>query len=221
MYLAREAPGPRHVLRPNSCWSSACRPRSTRTRAGRSSTRRRDDRSGGRSGTPASTGNGGRPRRKAAEKALRRLLNGLDEGTAVAPAKVTLGAFLADWLRDMKPHLAPNTWETYGHFARAYILPRVGEVPLQQLTAGRLRSFYTDLAENGGRRGQGLAPKTVKHVHVLIHRALEDAVEQGLVSRNVAGLRSARPPAVPKVERRVWAPETLRSFLEAMREDRL
>jgi hypothetical protein len=36
---------------------------------------------------------------------------------------------------------------------------------LQQLTAANLRGFYTQLAVSGGRRGQGLKPKTVKNVH--------------------------------------------------------
>jgi integrase len=46
-------------------------------------------------------------------------------------------------------------------------------------------------------------------------------VDQGLVTRNVAALRSARPPKLERVERGVWSPEDLRSFLEAMEADRL
>ncbi len=68
---------------------------------------------------------------------------------------------------------------------------------------------------------KGLAPKTVKNVHGLLHRALEDAVEQDLVARNVAALKAARPAKVPRVERRVWAPEELRRFLAALAADRL
>jgi hypothetical protein len=86
-----------------------------------------------------------------------------------------------------------------------------------KLTATNLRGFYTELAASGGRRGQGLKPKTVKNVHALIHRALEDAVDQGLVTRNVAALRSARPPKLERTERGVWTPEILRAFLSAMR----
>jgi len=81
--------------------------------------------------------------------------------------------------------------------------------------------FYTELAASGGRRGQGLKPKTVKNVHALIHRALEDAVDQSLVTRNAAAPRSARPPKLEKTERGVWTPESLRAFLSAMAADRL
>jgi integrase len=92
---------------------------------------------------------------------------------------------------------------------------------LQQLTATNLRRFYTELVASGGRRGQRLKPKTIKNVHALIHRALEDAVDQGLMTRNVADLRSARPPKLEKTERGVWTPENLRVFLTAMAADRL
>jgi hypothetical protein len=119
----------------------------------------------------------------------------------------------------MAGSLEPNTHEVYGHYARAYVKPRLGHVRLQQLTATNLRRFYTELAASGGRRGQSLKPKTIKNVHALIHRALEDAVDQGLMTRNVAALRSARPPKLEKTERGVWTPENLRVFLTAMAAD--
>jgi hypothetical protein len=41
------------------------------------------------------------------------------------------------------------------------------------------------------------------------------------MTRNVAALRSARPPKLEKSERGVWTPESLRAFLAAMAADRL
>jgi integrase len=59
----------------------------------------------------------------------------------------------------------------------------------------------------------------VRHVHVLLHNALSDAVRWGLVARNVAD--AADLPRVPRQERAVWSAEELRAFLDATREDRL
>lgn len=115
----------------------------------------------------------------------------------------------------------PTTLEIWGHYPRACIRPEIGHVRLQQLAADGLRSFYAVLVTSGGRPGRGLAPKTVKNVHGLIHCAPEDAVKQGLGPRNAAALRSARPARVPKVERRVWEPENLPSFLDAVATHRL
>jgi integrase len=164
----------------------------------------------------------GHASKRAADQELTRILGDLDKGTYTQPSDLTLGAFLVDrWLPAMQGSAEPTTLEIWGHYARTCVKPRIGHIPVQQLTADDLRRFYAGLAATGGRAGQGLKPKTVKNVHGLIHRALEDAVEQGLVPRNVAALRSARPAKVPKVERRVWEPENLRTFLGAMATHRL
>jgi integrase len=63
------------------------------------------------------------------------------------------------------------------------------------------------------------SPKSVRHVHVLLHKALGDAVRWGLVTRNVAD--AADPPRVPRQARGVWWAEELRAFLVSTRDDRL
>jgi integrase len=163
----------------------------------------------------------GHPSKRAAERELTRILGDLDKGVYIAPSDLTLGAFLDRWLPAMAGNAEPNTLETWGHYARANIKPRIGHILLQQLTADDLRTFYAGLAVDGSRAGKGLEPKTIKNVHGLIHRALEDAVDQQLVPRNVSALRSARPAKVPRVERRVWTPEELRRFLDATATHRL
>jgi integrase len=160
--------------------------------------------------------------RKAADKELTRILGQLDHGVYVEPSKLTVETYLKGWLEGMTGKVEPNTLENWGNYARAQVYPRIGHVRLHDLTAARLAAFYGELADRGRRDGKGgLAPKTVKNIHGLLHRALADAVEQALVSRNEAALSSARPAKVPKVERRVWAPEVLRRFLEGMVTDRL
>jgi hypothetical protein len=75
----------------------------------------------------------------------------------------------------------PNTHEVYGHYARAYVKPKLGHIWLQQLTATDLRTFYSQLAASGSRRSQGLKLKTVKNVHALPHtghRGTTSAVDQ-------------------------------------------
>ncbi len=163
----------------------------------------------------------GHTSRKAADRELTRLLAQLDRGVYVEPTRLTVRSYLDRWLDGMAGKVEPNTLEIWRAYHRAQIAPRIGDLRLQQLTAGALAAFYTGLAVDGRRDGQGLAPKTVKNVHGLLHRALQDAVDQDLVPRNVAALKAARPAKVPKAKRPVWAPEDLRRFLEAMAADRL
>jgi integrase len=115
-----------------------------------------------------------------------------------------------------------------------YLIPHLGGIKLEKLSAEQVDAVYR-LLERGGwqrRTAKGklrdvgpLSPKTVRSAHVALHRALAVAVERGYVSRNVAGL--AHPPseraATSRNSERVWTPEQTGrwlAWLEAKR-DRL
>jgi hypothetical protein len=88
--------------------------------------------------------------------------------------------------------LRPTTHDHDARMAASYVVPAVGAVRLQSLTPARLNALYAalyaDLMANGRRwrPGEGLAPKTVRHVHTMLHKALADAVRWGRVPSNVA-----------------------------------
>jgi integrase len=159
--------------------------------------------------------------KREAQAALNEAMAALRAGTFVEPSRLTLGAFLTEqWLPTVRAAVRPTTWTTYRIYAEAQVVPPLGHVPLQALTAAHLNRLYADLAEHGRRDGRGgLKPKSVRHVHVLLHKALSDAVRWGLVTRNVAD--AADPPRVPRGERGVWSAEELRAFLGATSKDRL
>ena len=163
---------------------------------------------------------GGFPTRRDADAALRKALHQLDQGTYVKPGKKTLGAWLEDdWLPAVQRQKRATTAAMYGHFARSYVIPTLGSVPLQELTPSHLDRLYTHLLDHGGRDGGPLAPNTVRRVHTLVHKALDDAVRKGEAPRNVASY--ADQPPVPRHEMQVWWPEQTRAFLEHVTEDRL
>ena len=128
--------------------------------------------------------------------------------------------FLVDeWLPAVKVTLRPSTHKLYGTLINAYVVPRIGEVPLQKLTPARLNRLYAELLEHGRRDGSSLSPVSVGKVHRIMHRALRDAVKWGLVARNVAA--SADPPREPRSEVRAWAPADVRTFLAYTSDDPL
>lgn len=97
------------------------------------------------------------------------------------------------------------------------------------MTPRQLNVFYADLVRSGRRRAgtradgepldPGLAPKTVRHVHTMLRKALEDAVRWGQLSRNPAD--RADPPRPRTPEMRTWSPEQLRVFLRHVESHRL
>jgi integrase len=116
-------------------------------------------------------------------------------------------------------NLRPTTWTTYQGLLDAYVIPTLGAVELQRLTPGHFSVLYRELLTSGRRHRPGrLAPKTVRNVHVLIHRVLKDAVRWGYVVRNVAD--AADPPKVKPAKLQVWSPDQLRAFLAHVQGDR-
>jgi integrase len=168
---------------------------------------------------------GGYKTKRAAEQALGEAIERWRAGQLPQRSTHTLGHFLEhEWLPAVRPRLRASTWANYHTYTTAYVLPVLGGVKLQALTPVQLNSFYALLLERGRRRATrrgtaGLAPKTVRNVHVMLHRALRDAMRWGYLVRNVA--EAADPPAARSPEQRVWSPAQLGAFLAHVRGDRL
>lgn len=64
----------------------------------------------------------------------------------------------------------------------------------------------------------GLAPKTIRNIHAMIHRALADAVAWKYLSSNPAS--NVRPPKRIRARRPVWEPEQIQAFLKSVQKDR-
>ena len=83
--------------------------------------------------------------------------------------------------------------------------------------------MYSELLADGHQTKEGgLSAKTVRYIHTIIHKALSDAVDAGIVSVNVA--ERAKPPrslALGSNEMNCWEPEELREFLELVQGNRL
>jgi integrase len=114
----------------------------------------------------------------------------------------------------------PTTLRNYRDLNDAYVKPSFGRTLLVNATPAQLNSFYADLLASGRRASDGgLAPKTVRNVHSMLHKAFADAVRWGHVPRNPVSL--AAPPKPVPPETKVWSPEQLRAFVEFTKNDRL
>ncbi len=65
---------------------------------------------------------------------------------------------------------------------------------------------------------RGLAPKTVRNIHAMIHRALVDAVAWKYINDNPAS--NIKPPKRPRTRRKVWKPDQIQAFLMSVQHDR-
>ena len=168
---------------------------------------------------------GGFHTKKVAQAFLTTALAGVNAGTYIEPTRLTLGEYLIDrWLPAKRASIRPSTWDNYHRYIENHIVPALGSVLLQRLTADQLDRLYADKLAGGrgdGRTG-GLAPKTVRHLHTILHKALHDAERKHLVPRNVAN--AADPPRLRQpgsVEMKTWTAVELRSFLDGVSGHRL
>jgi integrase len=156
----------------------------------------------------------------AAKERLSELQSDMRTGEYVEPSKATLGKFLRDWLDGRKKSIRPSTWHGYDKIVRCYVAPAIGSYPLQKVTPVILNKLYADLQVNGRRGGKGaLSGRTARGVHMVLRRALADAVRQRLVNMNPAEL--ADVPKANAGEMKVWSAGDVRAFLEHMKDDRL
>lgn len=167
----------------------------------------------------------GFPTKEAAKQAQTELRGSIDAGLYVATSDLTVGQYLREeWLPAMAPpRLKYDTWADRCDALERYVIPRIGSIRLQDLSAAHLNRLYTDLLRSGRQRvltGQspGLSPTSVRRIHAMLRKALNDAVRWGKLSRNPA-LRADPPPmrtvkAARRRAMRTWSAQELHRFLE-------
>ncbi|MBM6885929.1 tyrosine-type recombinase/integrase [Pseudoflavonifractor phocaeensis] len=128
-----------------------------------------------------------------AVEALRQLQNEKAVGVCRSKAAIKTGDWIHTWIEKYKaPHLAPSTLTSYRNNFRVHIRPYVGEIALKDLTTYHIQKML----DNGNFRFSLFIK-----VRNVIHGALEQAVELGMIPKN-----PCKGVAYPKDDRKdVWA----------------
>jgi integrase len=160
---------------------------------------------------------GGFRTKRAAEDAMAELIRSVADGSYVAPDPQTLAQWIERWLVTIAPKVRSSTLRD-SRTGLGRVTERLGHIRLQALRPLDIEEFYASLLEDGHRYGGGLAPKTVRNVHIALRRSLADALRFGLVQRNVAAL--VKPPAPVRPELVTWDAADVRTFLASVELDR-
>lgn len=155
----------------------------------------------------------GRSKAEVLEK-LARLQADVLTGLLTEPQRLTVAQFLRHWLDDAaRSALRPSTYVRYDSIIRNHIVPHLGGLKLPRLQPSHVQAFYARL------EAEGASARTRELCHVVLHRALGQAVRWGYVARNVCDAVEK-----PRPERRsiqALAREEAVRLLEAARDDRL
>ncbi len=154
----------------------------------------------------------GKTRQEVARK-LAEAQRQVESGLPLVNERQTVDQFFAFWLDTMRHVVKPRTWIRYEDFARLHIVPVLGRVAIAKLTPQHIQGLYAQKLK------EGLSPTTVRHFHMMLHRALDQALRFGVVQRNVTEL--VDPPRMNRHEMSVLTPEQARALLVAAAGDRL
>lgn len=107
-----------------------------------------------------------------------------DDGTLVV-GSVAVAAWLDYWLSHIASRrLKPQTLAGYTSKVNTLIVPHLGRHPLDRLRPEHIRSWHDTLRASGGKDDTPLAETSVRQAHMILRKALTDAVYEGKLTTN-------------------------------------
>lgn len=151
--------------------------------------------------------------RREVDKLLTRAKADREDGLILDAGNLKLGEYLDRWLADsVRGTVRRSTFVRYEQITRIHVVPALGRVNLKVLTPAHVRGLYRAKLDSG------LSPRTVQYIHTTLHKALKQAVNDGLLPRNVT--EAVKAPRLTKKEVRPLSPQQAQTLLEAAQGDR-
>jgi integrase len=149
--------------------------------------------------------------REDARDALATAMGDTAKGLVYGDDNLKAGEYLDSWLADsVRDTVRQNTYERYEQITRCHLKPALGRIKLKNLTPANVRALYRSKLD------AGLSGRTVQYIHTTLHKALKQAVLDGLIPRNVTeAVKAPKPTAketraldLNEVRPFFWTPQT-------------
>ncbi len=146
-------------------------------------------------------------------KAMRAALAASDAGVYFEPKKITLEKWMEIWINEYaQPSVKPLTYAAYKTSINTHIIPALGNIKLALLNPTQVQTFYNDLL-----RTKKISAKTIKNVHGVLHKALDQAVELNYIPVNATD--KCKLPRVEKKEIKPLTEAEIAAFMAAAKDD--
>jgi integrase len=151
----------------------------------------------------------------------RKLLESLHAGTLKDPEKATVADFLERWLVSREGQVKPRTLQLYQYELRHYAIPRIGRVKLPKLTGLQVQAMQEAIRAQVREDSEGKSDgaRTAAGVTATVRRALSQAVQWDLITRNPA--EGVKQPRVVTREVRALTSHEVARLLKAAENDRM
>jgi integrase len=152
--------------------------------------------------------------KKEVQEKLRQAINQQQLGVLATGQQQTVEQFLEYWLEDVhKAKIRLRTYESYRNILNNHLLPDLGHIRLQRLTAQHVQSLYAK------KQKEGLSAGSIGVVHAVLHKALDHAKRIKLVVNNVCD--DVELPKREVHEIQPLTPDQALMFLQKVREHHL
>jgi integrase len=127
-------------------------------------------------------------RREDVRDKLAKALSDRSGGLVFDAGAMTVGEYLERWLEvSVRGTVRMSTYERHEGIVRTHLKPALGRIKVKNLIPTHVRGLHREKMD------AGLAPATVRKLHSTLHKALSQAVSDGLIARNAAAIKSPRP----------------------------
>jgi integrase len=142
-----------------------------------------------------------------AVRARRRMLNELEQGKLVTASDQLLKDYLIGWLEIHRTAVEETTAIMHSNYIHYWVIPVLGHVKLQKLTGEMVQKMYATWVKE-----EALALSTIHLIHIILKKALEDAVRMKKIAYNP--LRDVVPPRVAETKKQVLTQEQAKLLVE-------
>ncbi|MDD5189913.1 MAG: hypothetical protein PHE50_02590, partial [Dehalococcoidales bacterium] len=146
-----------------------------------------------------------RPTKREAQDWLNSMKTQVKQGLTYASSKTKVEDIFPEWLQMKEASRRPATGAQYAMTGRLYILPHLGSLKMQDLSAAKIQNFYNKLL------GEGIGKRTIEITHTVLHGFLEYSLKHGLVAQNWAAL--AEVPRPETREMSIWDEGQVSQFI--------
>lgn len=149
--------------------------------------------------------------KRRAENLLTQRLDELNSGDYQELPQVLFSQFAEKWLKDYaEVNTKASTFRSYTDAIRLHLNPHLGDRWIHKITAGHIQEIVSKKITE-----DGLSPKSVGNLLIVLKRMLHHAVVWGYLKRNPAAL--VQKPRVEREEMDIFNPEEVRLFLQHVR----
>lgn len=145
---------------------------------------------------------------------LKEVTHELDQGTYLAPNRMKVKDWLEIWKAEYTGDVKESTAYIYKKDLDMYVIPFLGATKLEALTTDKIQQLYGKLLKPEKAGVKALSAKSVRNVHGVLHKALQQAVLNGYIRNNPAD--ACKPPKVVKKEIAPLDTDHIKEFLRVI-----